>query len=97
MPAFQAKVVTIISRDEVRETILEAFKAFGVNGFSYDSIKGQGPHGQRHGGLFEGENVIFTVVTTEAIATRVLKWAEEDLLPVFHAVVYVTDAAALIG
>jgi hypothetical protein len=97
MPAVAAKVVTIITGEQAQERVWEALPALGAPHFSYCAVRGQGVHGKIAGGLFEDHNLAITIVTTDAVATRIVQWLERDLMPTFPAIAYITDSVALLS
>jgi hypothetical protein len=91
MPISSARIVTIISGFETRATIEGQLHDLNIKAFSYAHIKGQGVHGGRHGGLAEGDNIAFTIITSEATAEKLLEWVDSQS-PMLPAVAYSVEA-----
>jgi hypothetical protein len=95
MPPVPAKVVTIITVFEARERVLEAFVTLGVRGYSTFQVEGAGVHGDKRIGLVESENLVYVVLASDGLATRMLTWVETQLLPRYPGIAYSSDVAAV--
>jgi hypothetical protein len=97
MPPSNVKVVTIVTDITARERLLNAFNRFGVHGFTAFHAEGMGAHGEKQSGLTGTKNIVYVVVASESIASRLLRWVDEELLPTFPSIAYGTDAVAVTG
>lgn len=91
----KAKVVTIITVFEAEDPVLNAFTRLGVTRFSSFESEGVGVHGAKRSGLSENRNLQFVIVASEALAARVLAWADRELVPHYPSIAYSTDGAAV--
>ena len=95
MPPVPARVVTIITTSTARQRCLDAFTELGVKSFSETHVGGAGVHGKKRNTLFETENVEFIVVSSAALALRLLDWVEHNLLPHWPMIAYSADVVAI--
>jgi hypothetical protein len=86
-----AKLVTIITGFEGQDTVERTLASFGVRGYTHVKAKGSGIHGAVPDGVFEAGNVIFTILASEATATKILEWVERELAEASPTVAYTTD------
>jgi hypothetical protein len=91
----RVKVVTIITVFEARELVREGFAGLGVVGYSSSHVDGVGAHGEKRSGFTGVKNLEYVVVTSEALAARLLDWVEHKLLPHHPSIAYSTAAAAV--
>ncbi len=97
MAIVSARVVTIISVIEARDQILKGIESFGLRAYSTHRIRGRGAHGRRMGGFFESENVSFVVVTSPAMALKLLTWVDDEVSKIHPAIAYSAGADAVPG
>lgn len=92
-----AKLVTIITAFEGQLHVERALASFAVGGYTRSKGHGTGTHGARPANVFEADNAIFTIVTTEATAARILEWVERELVPGHPSIAYCADVVAATG
>lgn len=97
MSPVKAKLVTIIAAFEVDDTVRTGLHHHGIHAYSVGRADGEGTHGPQHAGLVGNANYVYTVVTTEAIAAELLKWADRALVHKhFPAIAYSSDVEAVL-
>ena len=97
MPPVASKLVTVITDFATRDTVERQLAAIGIRAFTVSQVRGHGRHGAVRGGILQSENVQFTTVTDAARATKLLEWAERELVPNYPGVAWVTDVALVSG
>jgi nitrogen regulatory protein PII len=97
MPPVAAKLVTIITDFATRDTVERELATIGIRAFSVFQVRGHGRHGVIRGGILQSENVQFNVVTDAAHATKLLEWAERELVPNFPGIAWVSDVSVVSG
>ncbi len=98
MPHVKAKLVTVIAAYECYDAVRNMLHKKGIKAFSVSRSDGEGLHGPQHDGFVGNANFVFTVVTTEAHAERILAWVDEHLVrQSFPAIAYVVDTEAVLA
>ena len=98
MPPTKAKLVTVIVVYECHDSVRKALRRLGLKAYSVARCEGHGAHGTQQGGLSGNANFVFSVVTTAALATKLLAWVERDLVHKdFPAIAYSADVEAVLG
>jgi hypothetical protein len=97
MPPVKAKLLTIIAAYECEDTVREMLDQRGIGGFSVARSDGRGVHGSQREGFTGNANFVFTVVTTDAIATELLAQVERELIDNnLPAIAYSSDVEAVL-
>jgi hypothetical protein len=93
----KAKLVTIIAAYECEDTVRDMLDQRGIAGFSVARTEGRGVHGSQREGFAGNANFVFTVVTTDAIATELLAQVERELIDAnLPAIAYAYDVEAVL-
>jgi hypothetical protein len=87
----RARLVTIICVFHAASAVEEALLKLGASGFSVAPVRGRGEHGPLPRSFIDAKNIAFNVVTSEAVAARILDWADQELLPHYPGIAYCTD------
>ncbi|MEO9140670.1 MAG: hypothetical protein ABI332_00245 [Polyangiaceae bacterium] len=91
-----AKLVTIVTVFGGQTAVEGALASLGVGGYTRSKGKGTGAHGVRPASVFEADNAIFTIVTTNATAAKILEWVERELIPHHPSIAYCADVVAVL-
>src|SRR5579864_5426178 len=95
MPPVAAKLVTIITDFASQDTVERTLGTLGIKAFTASPVRGRGRHGVVRGGILQSENVQFTIATTAALADKLLAWCEQELVPHFPGIAWVTDVGVV--
>jgi len=98
MQLFDKKRISIIVETTFRNKVLQLLVESGASGYTiYDQISGKGEHGIRSG---QGElkamgNVEIVSITSEQVAEKVLRGAEELLTQGVVIIVHLADVSVI--
>jgi len=90
------KLVTIVTESALADPLIAVLKDHGVTGYTQTDVRGEGSRGRRVGEV-PGDNQRIEILTSPAVAERIVNLLAETYFPNYAIVAWVSDVVVLRG
>lgn len=92
---YPEKMVTIITNDTMEQPLVEAFRRYGVSGYTVLQARGEGASGVSADMTGFDANILVKVVLPESSLQRLLEKLQRMIAKGYHLTVFVSDVQVI--
>jgi hypothetical protein len=96
METSEVRLLTIVAEEILRERLIEELRRAGAKGYTLSEATGEGSRHRRAGDVLGG-NVKLEILTSAAVAERLLSVLAADYFPHYAVIAYVAQVGVVRG